>query len=150
MQLNFAMLSEPMQKNGGHVGTAGTASIHGALRRPRLPGNAGDTRGHAPAPVIEEHAEWRDLSPMSPTPSQSWGHGKPCIHAAVPVVPNVPAEKYVSEIDREAFEERAAIMEFDGRLSRAEAERMAAESLSPDRRLGRERRPGLTDTKGGE
>jgi hypothetical protein len=35
----------------------------------------------------------------------------------------------MNEIDREAFEERSAIMEFDGGLSRAEAERLAAESL---------------------
>ncbi|GAM53691.1 hypothetical protein EBME_2154 [bacterium endosymbiont of Mortierella elongata FMR23-6] len=35
----------------------------------------------------------------------------------------------MNEIDREAFEERAAIMEFDGELSRAEAERLAIKSL---------------------
>jgi hypothetical protein len=35
----------------------------------------------------------------------------------------------MNEIDREAFEERSAIMEFDGGLSRAVAERLAAESL---------------------
>ena len=66
---------------------------------------------------------------MSPIRPQPWGHGKPCIHAVVPAVPNVPAKKHMNEIDREAFEERAAIMEFDGGLSRAEAERLAAESL---------------------
>lgn len=35
----------------------------------------------------------------------------------------------MNEIDREAFEERAAIMEFDGGLPRGEAERMAARAL---------------------
>lgn len=60
---------------------------------------------------------------MSPNRPQPWGHGKPCIYQ---VVPNVPAKKHMNEIDSEAFEERAAIMEFDGGLSRAEAERLAA------------------------
>lgn len=129
MRLNFAMLSDHMQKTGGQGGTPGTASIHEALSRPRLPGNAGDTRGQASAPMIEGQAEKPDLSPMSPNCPPPWGHGKPCIHAAVPVVPNVPAKKHMNEIDREAFEERAAIMEFDGGLSRAEAERLAAKSL---------------------
>lgn len=129
MRLNFATLSDPMQKSGGQRETPGTVSIHGTLSRPRLPGNAGDTRGQAPAPVIEAQAEMLNLSPMSPNRPQSWGRGNPCIHAAVPVVPNVPANKYMNEIDREAFEERAAIMEFDGGLPRAEAERFAAESL---------------------
>ena len=129
MRLNFSTLSEPMQKTGGQGGTPGTACNHGALARPHLPENAGDTRGQATAPVIEGKNERPDLSPMSPNRPQPWGHGKPCIHAAVPVVPNVPAKKHVNEIDREAFEERAAIMEFDGGLSRSEAERLTAESL---------------------
>lgn len=129
MRLNFATLSEPLQKTGGQGATPGTASYHAALNRPHLPGNDGDARGQTPAPVIERQAEKPDLSPMSPNRPQPWGHGKPSIHAAVPAVPHVPAKKYMNEIDREAFEERAAIMEFDGGLSRAEAERLAAESL---------------------
>lgn len=131
MRLNFATLSDPMQITGGQGGTPGTASIHGALSRPRLPGNAGDTRGRAP--VIEEQPEGRVLSPVSPNRPQHWGHRKPCIHAVVPAVPNVPTKKHRNEIDREAFEERAAIMEFDGGLSRAEAECRAAESLGVTR-----------------
>ena len=129
MRLNFATLSEPMQKSGGQGGTSGTASNHAALSRPHLPGNTGDTRGQTSAPLIEGKDERPDLSPMSPNRPRPWGHAKPCIHAAVPVVPNVPANKHMNEIDREVFEERAAIMEFDGGLSRAEAERLAAESL---------------------
>lgn len=34
---------------------------------------------------------------------------------------------------REAYEERAAILEFDAGMSREEAERMAAEMVIPDR-----------------
>ncbi len=134
MRLNFATLSDPMQKTGGQGGTLGTASNHAASSRPRLPGNDGDTWGHAPAPVIEGQAEKRGLSPMSPSRPQPWGHGKPCIHAVVPAVPNVPTKNDMNEIDREAFEERAAIMEFDGGLSRAEAEGLAAASLGRSER----------------
>lgn len=129
MQLNFATLYEPMQKSGGQGGTTGTASNHAALTCPQLPKNPGDTRGPSNAPVIEGKDERPDLSPMSPNRPQLRGHGKPSIHAAVPVVPNVPTENHMNEIDREAFEERAAIMEFDGLLSRAEAERLTAASL---------------------
>lgn len=70
MRLNFATLSEPMQKTGGQGGTPGTASIQGALSRPRLPGSAGDTRGQAHATVIEGQAEKPDLSPLSPMSPQ--------------------------------------------------------------------------------
>jgi hypothetical protein len=46
--------------------------------------------------------------------------------AAVPPVPPVPPENSVSVQElRVEYEERAAIMEFDGGLSRAEAERLA-------------------------
>lgn len=125
MRLDFATLSRPMQKTGGHGGTLGTASNHGALSRPHLPENGGDTRGHVPAAVIEEQPEGLGLSPMSPERPQPWGHGKPCIHAVVPAVPNVPAKNHRNEIDREAFEERAAIREFGGGLPREEAEAIA-------------------------
>lgn len=126
MRLDFAMLRDPLKKNRGTVGTVGTPNKHAALTRPQLPGNVGDTWGQSPAPATVQGVEKPDLSPMSPNRPQTWGHGKPCIHAAVPVVPNVPTKKHMNEIDREAFEERAAIMEFDGGLSRAEAERLAA------------------------
>lgn len=53
MRLNFATLSDPMQKAGGQGGTPGTVSIHTASSRPHLPENSGDVWGHAPAPVIE-------------------------------------------------------------------------------------------------
>lgn len=92
MRLNFATLSDPMQKTGGQVGTPGTASKHTVLTRPHLPGNDRDTRGQEPATVIEGQAETPDLSPMPPNRPQCWGHWQPSIHAAVPVVPNVPAK----------------------------------------------------------
>ena len=46
---------------------------------------------------------------------------------AIPAAPTrqISVANESVSIDREAFEERAAIMEFDGGLSRAEAERLA-------------------------
>lgn len=129
MRLNFATLSDPMQKVVGHSGTEGTSSNHGAFPRPTPPDNAGDMVGQAPAPVIEKQAERVKTSHLSHPGQNKVGHSKPSIHAAVPLVPPVPPGKHMNEINREAFEERAAILEFDGGLSRAEAERLAAESL---------------------
>lgn len=58
---------------------------------------------------------------------------------SVPTGPTVPtagedARQHVDEIDRlAAYEERAAIMEFDGGLDRQEAERRAQEDLGISR-----------------
>lgn len=66
---------------------------------------------------------------MSPSRQQHWGHGKPCIHAVAPIVPNVPEERHMIEIDRSAFEERAVSIEVGSGVFRAEAERLTAHSL---------------------
>lgn len=129
MRLNFATLSEPMQKTVGRHGTEGTASNHAAFRCPTEPGNTGDAVGQAPAPMIERQAGRLKTSHLSHPGQYKVGRCKPSIHAAVPLVPPIPPKKHINEIDREAFEEQAAIMEFDGGLSRAEAERLAAELL---------------------
>lgn len=129
MRLNFATLSNPMQKTVGHGGTGGTPSIHGALSRPTTPGEGWDTVGQPAAPMIKEQAGKRDSSHLSHRNKKEVGRRKPSIHGAVPRVPPVPPKKQITENEREAFEERAAIMEFDGGLSRAEAERWAAASL---------------------
>ena len=41
----------------------------------------------------------------------------------------LPFEKTLSEDERERFDERAAILEFDGGMSRAEAEKKARKEL---------------------
>ncbi len=138
MRLNFATLSGPLQKTGGHRGTEGTASNHAASRRPPQPGNTGDMVGQASAPVIGKQAERVETSHLSHPGQNKVGRCKPSIHAAVPPV---PPTKHMNEIDREAFEERAAIMEFDGGLSRAEAERLAAASLCREGRGAKKSRP---------
>lgn len=48
----------------------------------------------------------------------------------------------LDEADREAFEERAAIMEYDGGLPRREAERRALALVQADRRARRQRADG--------
>ncbi len=81
-----------------------------------------------------EKNEWqaqspRLLSPLSPTLKTEWGHGKPSIDGVVPIVPAVPTKKSMNEVECERFEERAAILEFDGGLSRLQAEKLAVEWL---------------------
>lgn len=129
MRLNCATLSNPMQKMGGHGGTGGTACNNAAFSRPTLSGRLWDTVGHSTPTMAQSDLQPAEMSHLSHDGKKEVGRCKPCIHAAVPPVPPVPPKNSMSEIDREAFEERAAIMEFDGALSRAEAERLAAESL---------------------
>jgi hypothetical protein len=125
MRLNFATLSDSMQKNGGQVGHGGqpvTARLSSVPTTLEKVGTLGDTPC---APTTEAQALPLALSPVSPACPPLWGHAKPLQTLAVPVVPNAPPQNDMNAIDREAFEERAAIMEFDGGLSRAEAERLA-------------------------
>jgi hypothetical protein len=61
----------------------------------------------------------------------------------VPLDPLVArAVAQLDEADREAFEERAAIMEYDGGLPRREAERRALALVQADRRARRQRADG--------
>lgn len=109
MRLNFALLYEPMQKSAGTAGTAGTSSNHAALTVPACPKMPG-TRGDKSPPHVTGRKDARpNLSPLSPNRPHPRGHGKPSIHAAVPVVPVVPTKNHINEIDREVFEERLAL-----------------------------------------
>jgi len=92
-----------------------------------------------------------EAGPVPPVPVQSTSPGpkKPNENRVVPSVPAVPAdrrqatfrrggfaaalqavfkERANQTLDADAFEERAAIMEFDGGLSRKEAEHRAAQA----------------------
>lgn len=91
MRLNFATLSSPLQKTGGQGGTWGTTNSHAGLSRPHLTGDAGDTWGQTPGPVVQEAGCHVELSPMSPNRPQHGGHKKRSVHWYVPAVPNVPA-----------------------------------------------------------
>jgi hypothetical protein len=58
--------------------------------------------------------------------------------AAGQAPPRSFARPDLSPDERERYEERAAIAEFDGRLSRAEAEQVAAAEIDRARQLGSE------------
>lgn len=70
------------------------------------------------------------VSPISPTVPQLKNWLDPNKNRLFPDFPNFPTPNRCyahTECDKEAFEERAAIMEFEGGLSRKEAERLAYE-----------------------
>lgn len=123
MRLDFSTLTRPTSspKHWGQVGTPGTPI---AMRVPPrsgsgdMAGTSGDTQPITPV--------CPQVSPICPHPSTT---RKPNGHAVSPLFPVVPAlweESATAErFDLEAFEERAAIMEFDGGMTRAEAEAAA-------------------------
>jgi hypothetical protein len=92
------------------------------------------------------HERWTPGAPEQFPPPPRWelqkapvGTEKPPLDQqvarAVPTVPTVPTEKQkecarTGAEARGAWEERAAILEFDGGFSRAEAERLATEELA--------------------
>ena len=68
------------------------------------------------------------VSPISPTVPKLKNRLNPNGYGHFPDFPNFPTLNRCyahTECDKEAFEERAAIMEFEGGLSREEAERLA-------------------------
>lgn len=97
MQLNSATLSEFMQKIGGRRGRRGqpaTTRLGASPFARKCRGRAGTSSRS----VIKEKDEKPDSSPMSPNRPQPWGRKKPCIYAAVPNVPSVPAKSDVTVI----------------------------------------------------
>lgn len=90
MKLNFATLSSPLQKTGGHGGTQGTPNIHAGLSRTTLSADAWDTVGQAPGPVVKWQDEGGHLSHLSHLEQNEVGQAEPSIHGAVPLVPPVP------------------------------------------------------------
>jgi hypothetical protein len=141
MKLDFAALSgpaavQPAHKPWGQVGTAGTQAL---VRVPACPG-AGDrpgTRrdGAAIAPRNTKAKASVDglsagpcpqVSPPRPHYPTTCKPNEINVSPASPLVPTVGSTNARGEdFDRGAFEERAAIMEFDGGLTRAEAEAAA-------------------------
>ncbi len=84
---------------------------------------------HGPEPVPPKLTKGASVSSVSTAQGthaktrSPIDQGKEFTNAPQPVVPKLPEAP--AAFDREAFEERAAIMEFDGELTRAEAERLA-------------------------
>lgn len=120
MKLNYGLLS-PAQNSGGQRGTRGTTSISATLRVPLTVPCTGDSGGQT-----GQSEGGEKYCPLpSPTSPKVGGHEKPGISAPSPLSPVVPSENDEISSDREVFEERAAIMQYEGELSRAEAEQEA-------------------------
>ncbi len=138
MNLDFAALSgsasaAPECKSWRQVGTVGTQALMRvpASRRvgdrqgtngdkrattPRHIGMAAGTAGFPPAPCTQ-------LSPPCPHAPEAGRLNEINVSPVSPFVPAAAGKNASAEdFDREAFEERAAIMEFDGGMTRADAE----------------------------
>lgn len=113
MNLDFSSLTpaavvQATLKHRGQVGTLGT-SASTRVSRPWADGDTVGTSGDGlPRPQV------------SPPRPQYQTDGRPFVDTVSPTSPGVPAL-----FDQEAFEERAAIMEFDGGMTRQEAEAAA-------------------------
>lgn len=76
-----------------------------------------------------------DGNPAAVTAVPNGGLG-PAQHSSIVTIgSSADRATHTDDDSREAFEERAAIVEFDGGLSRASAERMAWRLISPRRLL---------------
>ena len=152
MKLDFAalvrpVLPEPLPKPWGQVGTAGTpASARVAARS--APGDwlgtAGDKArsaavGHATAgfAAVATAAACPQASPPCPQTGVAGTTNEINVSPSSPLVPSDFVQDVADTDDwREAFEERAAIMEFDGGMLRASAEVAAHAILTTHRQIG--------------
>ena len=137
MNLDFTMLSgppaqQPMRKPWGQSGTTGTPLLTRACVLPGggdKPGTAGDKGLTLPTDIAVAAAAGEFRPPMSPPCPQHTEGCNPNEINASPVSPLVPdlegQDESGGDFDNESFEERAAIMEFDGGMTRLEAEAAA-------------------------
>ena len=141
MKLDFTLLlcptsAPPAPRTRGQAGTAGTPASM-PVPAPSVCGDGSGTGGdkHASLPMHDiaaaaaGHHQGGPCPPASPPRPQPVPTGMPNEINVSPVSPLVPSAsamyEVVEEFEHEAFEERAAIMEFDGGLTRAEAEAAA-------------------------
>lgn len=73
-------------------------------------------------------------APVLPLASQNTKQSQGNVDAVTPVIPVTPLNDYDDEYWQEMYEERAAIMEYDGGLARDEAERLAKQLVDEMRR----------------
>ena len=137
MKLDFSILLGSLamkapRKPWGQAGTPGTPMLTRTCVQPGggdKPGTAGDMglTLAADSAVAVVAGEFRP--PMSPPCPQHTEGCNPNEINASPVSPLVPdlegQDESGGDFDNEAFEERAAIMEFDGGMTRVEAEAAA-------------------------
>jgi hypothetical protein len=153
MKLDFSALSGPISSDitterWGHAEMLGTPAWMRVTVTQRIGGAAGTDGGTQEHPAVQADAQTEACAlRLVPCP-----HLPPhCPHTntarnaneikASPVSPVVPANEWLDqskeEFDNEAFEERAAIMEFDGGMTRADAEvaaRKVATTATPTQR----------------
>ena len=134
MRLDFSKLSAPLLKPVGHQGTGGTANADALSLSPTIVNSMLDKMGQTAFAQIEHHCDDDKTVQLSHLQHNEVGQANLSIHAAVPLAPFVP-QKYL--IDPEAFEERAAILEFHCGMSCADAELRAFELLAGEQANGR-------------
>lgn len=151
MKLDFSMLylpelPQPLPKARGQVGTPGTP----ATARVAARSDAGDRRGTtgdkgntaavddtaAGGAAFAMPAVCPQGSPRCPLPGQAANIHEINVSPTSPPVPSNLAQDAGEADDwREAFEERAAIMEYDGGMSRIDAEAAALALVCPPRSI---------------
>ena len=137
MNLDFTMLSglpaqQPVRKPWGQAGTPGTPMLTRTCVQPGggdKPGTAGDMGLTLAADSAALAAAGGFCPPVSPPRPQCTEGRSPNEINVSPLSPLVPGLEGQGEsggdFDHEDFEERAAIMEFDGGMTRSEAEAAA-------------------------
>ena len=73
-------------------------------------------------------------APVLPLQSENTEQSQGSLDVITPATPVTPHNDYDDEYWQEMFEERAAIMEYDGGLPRSEAERLAKQLVDEMRR----------------
>ena len=137
MKLDFTMLLESLAQQApckpwGQAGTPGTPMLTRTCVQPGggdKPGTAGDKGLTLTTDSAVAAVAGGVCPPMSPACPQYIEGCNPNEINAAPVSPLVPGLECQGEIsgdfDHQAFEERAAIMEFGGGMTRVEAEAAA-------------------------
>jgi hypothetical protein len=117
VKLDFSLLSDT-DIDGGQRGTRGTPMKSGVKESPVL--------SHLPPQPGDRPLDAARRPPVSPTCPTARGTENTLISSVSHLSPVVPLENGLTGVDWELFEERAVIMEFDGGLTRFDAELRAA------------------------
>jgi hypothetical protein len=139
MKLDFAALAQPVPKPRGRAGTSGTPAFMRVPTSARIGDRAGKPGDKTAGNGVPSGIEAGDMGVLIAVPVEcphsppvrfhGLGTRKPNIPGASPVSPLVPAgfmkDTARDTLDREGFEQRAAIMEFDGGLFRDKSQRLA-------------------------
>lgn len=150
MKLDFTLLSRPASAppaptTRGQAGTAGTPAfmrLPAASARGDGPGTGGDKHACPTTQCIDaaaaDHLGSEPCPPPSPPSPHAGNAGKATEINVSPVSPPVPGTAAMNDhrvgFEHEAFEERAGIMEFDGGMTRSDAEAAARILIANARR----------------